>query len=200
MNEEPSTAGANQGLTDSPSPSAPRSRFPVHLPARLRGSPSRGIPELFHAWLPYVALALVPAIIVGVLVFALKGGGGTDRAAGVIDGFIRLGPSEEGTVQSFAGKLPPGFPADFPRYAGAKVVVSFLIQSQQGSNYFAILGTSDAPERVLSFYQDRLDKDPWQVEIARASDEFSGLRFSRPDNADVEGDVSVHRSDLDART
>ncbi len=156
------------------------------------------------SWWPLLALAVVPALIVGVLVFVLKDGGssgGGSGAAAIVDGFIQLSQSGDGSeVLSYEGKLPPDFPKDLPQYRGAKTVVSFAMHSDQGTTFFAVLSTGDSPEKVLDYYHGKLDADPWQVEIARTSEEFSGVRFSRPDNADVQGDISVRRSDLDKRT
>jgi hypothetical protein len=62
------------------------------------------------------------------------------------------------------------------------------------------MSTPDSASDVFSFYSDALDVDPWQVEIGRSSEEFTGLRFLRPDNIDITGDVSLHRSDLGEQT
>ncbi len=182
-------------MNQEPSQAEPEATSPSPRPH------TSGIPR----WLPYFALAVVPAVIVGLAVYASNGGGTSDggggNAAGIVDGFLRLGgDSSGGTIESFRGKTPPDFPKDIAAYPGAQPVVSFLIKSTDGTNYFVILGTSDTPDKVVAFYQQKLDAAPWQVEIGRSSADFDGIRFSRPDNADVQGDVSVHRSDLDART
>lgn len=156
-----------------------------------------GLPK----WLPYFLLAVVPAMLVGLIVYATAGnGGGGSDAAGVLDGFIRLGPSGGEGIESYAGNPPPGYPSDMPQYPGSKIIVSFLIRSDQGNSYFVVYQTSDATDKVLSYFQEHLDDDPWQVEVSQASPEFSGVQFTRPDDADVQGDVSVNRSEIDNRT
>jgi hypothetical protein len=152
-------------------------------------------------WLPLFLLAVVPAVIVGLVVFAVSGNSGSSgaSAAGAIDGFVRLGGST-GDIESFKKQTPPGWPKDLPAYPGSTLVVSFLIRSDQGNSYFVIYQTGDNPDAVLKYFQDKLDKDPWQVEVAQSSTDFTGVRFSRPDNADVQGDLSVNHSDLDNRT
>ena len=154
------------------------------------------------SWAPYLLVALVPALIVGALVYFLAGkdGGGGDSTVGILDGFIRLGPSSDDAVFTYEGKLPPNFPGDLPSYSGAKPVVSFAIGGEEGTSYFAVLGTSARPDEVYNFYLQALDKEPYQVEIARSGEDFTGLRFSRPDNPDVSGDVTIHRSEIDKRT
>ena len=162
------------------------------------GKQRSGIP----GWLLVIA-AIVPAVIVGIAVFFVAGGSEEEDpagAAGIVDGLMRLGQSDQSNISSYAGVLPPDFAADFPIYMGAEVVVSIAIGSEQGTGYLIVMSTPDPAGDVFTFYSDALDEEPWQVEIGRSSDEFTGLRFLRPDNIDVSGDVSLHRSDLGSRT
>jgi hypothetical protein len=179
---------------------APPETEPASAPGPEPAKPaakSGGLP----GWLPLVLLAVVPALVVGALVYALSSGGGDDEgSAGIVDGFLRLAPDENAQVDSFKGKAPPEFPSDFPLYADGKVVVSFQVMSDQGTNYFVVMTTKDSTEKVYNYYRGKLDDDPWQVEIGRTSDAFTGLRFLRPDNVDVSGDVTIHHSDLDNTT
>ena len=160
---------------------------------------ARGLPP----WLPMFALAVVPALIVGVLVFALAGGSdsGSKSVGGVLDFFFRQGSSPE-NVLSFEGEAPPNFPTDFPIYDGAKVFAGFQIIPEEGNgaSFYVILSTSDSIDDVYNSYIQAFDGDIWAVEIARSSDEFTGVRFTRPDDPDVSGDVTLHRSELDNRT
>jgi len=156
------------------------------------------------AWLPFLLLAVVPALVVGILVYVLagndSGGGGSTSGAGILDGFFRLGPSSDGDVTSFKDKLPPDFPKEFPLMSGEKVVASFQIVAKDSTNYFAVLSGPKTPDEIYDYYLGILDKDPWQIEVARAAKDFTGVRFSRPDNPDISGDVTVHHSDLDNKT
>jgi hypothetical protein len=150
-----------------------------------------------------VIAAIVPAVIVGAIVFFVASGGDDEdplAAAGIVDGLISMGQADQDNISSYAGELPPDFTTDFPMYTGAEIVVSIAIASEQGTGYLIVLSTPDSSSNVFTFYSDALDADPWQVEIGRSSDEFTGLRFLRPDNIDVSGDVSIHRSDLSEET
>jgi hypothetical protein len=152
---------------------------------------------------PIALLAIVPAVIVGLAVYLLAGGGSSndDRAASVIDGFIRFNPPEEGeTVTTYRNEFPPNFPAEFPEYSGADIVASFATASQQGTIYFAALSMSDAPDEVYQFFFENLDTEPWQVEYAQASDELTAIVFTRPDNPDIEGQVRIHRAEFGGDT
>jgi hypothetical protein len=150
--------------------------------------------------LPYFLLAAVPAIITGLIVYAVagNGGGGESEAAAVVDGLFRSGGSGD-EIQSFSGELPPGFPEDLPAYPGSKVIVSFLIRSEEGASYFVIYDSGDSVEEILSYFQERFDEDPWQVEGAISSEELRAVGFSRPDDADVQGNITVAESELSDR-
>jgi hypothetical protein len=186
--------------TSSPAPgpvadAGPTRRRPWN---RLRGE-GRSVPR----WAPLAALAIVPALLVGILVYVIAGnGGGSSSAAGIVDGLIRSGGCDDSTTTctSYNGRLPPNFLADFPIYSGADIVYSVSIASEQGTSYFVVLSTSADAAKVYQYYSAELDRTPWQVEIGRASDEFTGLRFSRPDNIDVSGDITIHDSKTDGRT
>ena len=175
---------------------APAAPDPAPAPVVER---KRGVP----AWLLVIA-AIVPAVIVGAIVFFVASGGDDEdepsAAAGIVDGLMRLGQADQSNIQSFAGTLPPDFAPEFPIYEGADVVVSIAIASEQGTGYLIVMSTPDPTSDVFAFYTDALDQEPWQVEIGRSSQEFTGLRFLRPDNIDISGDVSLHRSDLGERT
>ena len=152
------------------------------------------------SWLPYLLLAVVPAVIVGILVFVFAGGsddGGDGNAAGIVEGLLRLTPDSNTRVDSFKGELPPELPTDIPLYEMADPVVSFAIVTPNGTNYFIVLTTSDTADEVFSYYRSQLDADPWQVEIGQTGSDITGIQFTRPDNADVSGVITVHHSDLD---
>ncbi len=187
MNEETSTPEP-QASPESASPSV--SEPPANPPKSGRGLPS---------WLPYIALAIIPAVVVGALVFVLAGGstGSSGYAPGIVEGLLRLTPDSNTQVDSYKGELPPNLPAEIPLYVGADPVVSFAIVTPGGTNFFIVLTSDDPADDVFAFFRDELDKDPWQVEIGQSSSDVTGIQFSRPDNADVSGVITVHRSKLD---
>jgi hypothetical protein len=140
----------------------------------------------------------VPALVVGLVVYFFAGegdGSGDGDTADVLEALISGGG---GDTPSFRGKLPPGFPEDFPPYQNGEVTVSFLLESQQqgaGARYLVFIKTDDTAEEVYAYYTQELDKEPWQVEVARSSEDLTAMLFSRPDNPDIEGEVRVHQSD-----
>ena len=148
-------------------------------------------------WLPLALLAIVPALIVGLVVYFVAGqDGGSDNSAGVLEGFF----AGDGQTTSYQGEKPPEFPGEFPIYKGSEVIASFETVNEQGTSLLVILRTGGSVDDVYKFYTDQLDNAPWQIEVARSSAEFTGLRFVRSDNPDIEGQVAIHRSTLDNRT
>ena len=169
----------------------------VEAPEPGPASAGAGLPP----WLPLAALAVVPAVIVGLLVLVLAGGSGSGGSsgggAGVIDGFLSLRPNANQTVKTYKGQLPPDLPPEFPLYQNAKPLVSYAIITTENASYFSILTTSASVDDVFKFFTNALDTDPWQIEAGQSGLDVVGLRFSRPDNADISGVITIHRSDLD---
>lgn len=152
-------------------------------------------------WLLVFAAALIPAALVGAIVFFVaRGDGDSNNAAGIVDGLIRLGPSDQATITSYKDELPPEFSSEFPIYDDADVVVSIAIAGAGGTSYFIVLSADDTPENVYAYYAEALDTEPWQLGVGRSSDAFTGMQFFRPDNINVSGDITLHQSDLDGRT
>jgi hypothetical protein len=172
---------------------APLDAAPAIASAPARRGPPR--------WLPYLIVAIVPAVVVGIAVALLAGGGGDkDRSAAVIDGFVHSNGPSDSAVTSFRGQFPPGFPKDFPIFGGAKTVSSFLVASDEGRHYFAVLSTKATAVKVYDYYLGVMDKDPWQVSVATAGGEFTGMRFNNSSNPNVEGEVAIYKSTLDDLT
>jgi len=174
--------------------------------ARTRRSPATNFSNL-PPWLRLAAVAVVPAVVVGLVVFFVaRGSGGSSNdgslAGSIVDGFLRLGGdnTDSSSIHSFVKKLPPGYPGDLPSYPGSSLIASYSMDSGQGTTYFALYSSKDAVSRVQQFFSDRLDKDPWQLTAAQNSATSTGVRFSRPSDPDVDGSISVNRSDLDPRT
>ena len=164
---------------------------PPATPAKKSGVPRWGF---------FTLLAVLPALVVGILVFALSGGSEKDSNVAVLDGFVRRFSSAGGTVLPYVGETPPGFPDEFPVYGGAREVASFAVRSGQGTTYIVSFETPDSLGEVYLFYVEQLDLDPWQIQAAVSGIEFTGVQFSRPDSADVQGDLTISHTDLDGQT
>ncbi len=150
--------------------------------------------------MPFALFAVVPALVVGVLVFALYGGSDEDASIAGLDSLIlRYAPGGD-IATPFLGEAPPGFPEDFPSYSGVREVVSYAIRSPQGTTFIVVYDTSDSEEEVYAFFLEELDKGSWQVQAAVSGIDFTGMQFTRSDSADVQGDLAIRHTELDGRT
>jgi hypothetical protein len=62
------------------------------------------------------------------------------------------------------GKIPAGFPKDFPLYPGAKIEGNISgAENQAGKGFWLIMSTSDASDKVVAFYETNLPKNGWTV-------------------------------------
>jgi len=62
------------------------------------------------------------------------------------------------------GKIPTGFPKDFPLYPGAKVEGNISgVENQAGKGFWLIMTTADTSEKVSAFYETNLPKSGWIV-------------------------------------
>jgi hypothetical protein len=154
------------------------------------GRGSRGIPPIWLA-----VAALVPAIVVGAIVwFVASGGGGGDTTrtekdvANVVSAFSS---GQDGSVSTrYEGELPPGIP-DVPSYPGAKVVSSVVQIQGNDAAYLVIYDTTDDREKVASYLGDQFTADPWQIDAGQDSNESTLHQFSKIDDPDITGLVLV---------
>ncbi len=66
--------------------------------------------------------------------------------------------------------------------------------------YFIALDTSDPRADVASYYEEEVDKDPWQLEDAVSTKDLDVYRFSSVEDADITGAVVIARGQDDGRT
>jgi hypothetical protein len=170
---------------------------PPPPPATPASTGGRKLPS----WLPLIAAALIPAVLVGLIVFFVAGGseedGGSCNTA--LDGFVRLSLSQGEEIESSC-ELPQGFPDGLPVYDGATLDGGFAIKSAEGTTFIVAYSTDGEKSDVYKYYLEQMDEDPWQIELSREADDFTGMQFSRPDSADVQGSITISHSELDNRT
>ncbi len=62
------------------------------------------------------------------------------------------------------GKIPAGFPSDFPIYSGAKIEGNISgAENNAGKGFWLILSTSDASDKVITYYESNLPKNGWGI-------------------------------------
>ena len=139
------------------------------------------LPLLFVAWLATGVLALA---------FAGCGGGG-DQTERIVERLLTSGQEQDTQVRTFVGEMPSEMPWDVPRYPGSKILASFVLEQAGQSTYFIMLDSDDAAADVLNFYEGAFDEDPWQVEGFISGREAMAIQFSKIDDANVSGGLSV---------
>ncbi len=62
------------------------------------------------------------------------------------------------------GKIPSGFPKDFPLYPGAKIEGNISgAENQAGKGFWLMLSTTDDAAKVSAYYETNLPKNGWTV-------------------------------------
>ncbi len=62
------------------------------------------------------------------------------------------------------GKIPTGFPKNFPLYPGAKVEGNISgAENKAGKGFWLILSSTDTGEKVSAWYEEQLPKNGWNV-------------------------------------
>lgn len=153
------------------------------------------------------ALAIVPAIVVGALVWlvvavVMGGGGGASRAQRDVGNVLNVfSQGQSGAVVTrYEGTLAPGFPADIPTYPGSKIIASVVQVADGDANYLVVYDTSASRSDVGEFLAGAFAEDPWQLDAGQNGDASTLHRFSKIDDPDVTGIALSAESDGDSLT
>jgi hypothetical protein len=126
-------------------------------------------------------------------------GGGNEDAETVIERFLGLGQEPGSTIDVTLGGVPSDLPSGLPEYPGSSLLGSTVSESQGEKGYTVLRETSDPPEQVFLFYEEALEKDPWQIVLSTSVEGFAALQFSKIDDANLLGGVIVQSAE-DGRT
>jgi hypothetical protein len=146
-------------------------------------------------WLWLAVAAIVPALIVGLMVWFLAPGGGSGDTArtekDVANVVSAFSSGQDGSISTrFEGETPPGIP-DVPTYPGAKVVSSVLQIRGDDAAYLVIYDTKDDRDKVAAYLGDQFKEDPWQIDAGQDSNESTLHQFSKIDDPDITGLVLI---------
>ena len=157
-------------------------------------------------------LVLTAALIaVGV---ACSGGGETDTAS-LIHRLLQASTSDQGgELETFVGKLPDSLPVKPPQYPGSKLIVSSRQRAATATTpapdasgnisqpllYLIVLDTADSRAKVFNYYEDALERDPWQIASTFSTEDVDTLQFSDVSDPDITGVVTIARGGKDNRT
>lgn len=155
-------------------------------------SPGQGR-GLAPIWL--AVAAIVPAIVVGAIVWFVASSGGagdTGRTEKDVANVVNVFSSGQGGRVSirYEGELPPGIP-DVPTYPGARVVSSVLQIRGADAAYLVVYDTKDDADKVAAYLRDQFKTDPWQVDAGQDSNESTLHQFTKIDDPDISGLVLV---------
>ena len=153
-----------------------------------------GVPLLIAA-----VATIVPAAIVGVLVWLLAssgGGSGSSRLGADVTTLLNaFSQGQPGTTTTrYEGTLAPGFPGDIPSYPGAKVLSSVSVLSGEDAGYLVIYDTKDSRDKVASLFGSKFSDDPWQIDGGQDGRETTVHQFSKINDSNVTGFVLVAAS------
>lgn len=150
-----------------------------------------------------VAAAIVPAVIVGLLVWfiASSGGSGNDRVNADVSNIVNAFSQSSDTASTrYEGKLAPGYPTEVPTYPGARLLSSIVQISGEDASYFVIYDAKASRQNVATYFADKFAADPWQIEVAQDGHDSSLHRFSKIDDPNIAGLVLAAESDKDELT
>ncbi len=102
----------------------------------------------------------------------------------------RVTVTDENQEISFesGGKLPEGFPKDFPIYPGATLVSSFSAKGENGDGLSVVWETGDPFAKVAEFYKKGLEDGSWTIV---SSYEKQGSLTSTFKKGETEGFVGI---------
>lgn len=69
-------------------------------------------------------------------------------------------------VRESQGKLPLGFPEEFPIYKGAELIKALKTVSEEGKSFHVILETSDGQSVVAEYYERSLPENGFDIEAS----------------------------------
>jgi hypothetical protein len=126
--------------------------------------------------------------LLGLLAAASACGGGDDVEVTL--------PGGDGEVKvTTGGDLPDEFPDDFPIFQDANLTGSIRGEQEGQSGFFVTWETDASAEEVTDFYKEALDKDPWKTAGVFSSGDGALISFTRVDNEDFGGGVTVSGAD-----
>ncbi len=144
-------------------------------------APKKGLPRMAK----FAIGCLLVVTILGVLVSLFAGAVAKKLISGVIsqktgvetniddiqNGKLTFTDPKTGAkLDVGTNKIPDDFPKDFPVYPGSKVTSSLSgNQNGEGNGFWLTLSTSDAPEKVTSYYETNLKVSGWSADSTQGS-------------------------------
>jgi hypothetical protein len=196
--EQPVENGADAAIDDATTEGRVREWAAVGDPPPERG--------LIIKPLVLAAAIVLPAIIVGVLVWFIAMATGPENkarlsadVANVLNAFSQ-GSSSGSIASRYEGETPPLYPSSVPAYPGAGVVSSVMQVTGNDASYLVIYDTKDSRQKVADYFAKMLSAGPWQVDAAQEGRDSTVRQFTKTDDANLRGLVLAAESKQDDRT
>jgi hypothetical protein len=152
-------------------------------------------PQGLHGSRRFLLAGLVLVALGAGLIAALGcGGGSNSKAESVIGKLLEVGQNPGTDTQVLVDKLPPDLPDGLPSYPGSSLLGS-TITTSGGTKSLGVLSESGDPvDKVYTFYEQELDKDPWTVEISSFPSQAAGVQFTSASDPNLVGAVVIQAS------
>lgn len=139
---------------------------------------------------------IMVVLAAGLLLFACQSSGSSNKkAAEIVKQVLQISQGTDAEIAVYVNRLPPGLPAGFPIYQRARIISSFRILDKDGENFFILATAQDEPDKVYAYYEEQLDKSPWQLQGATNSEDVTAVRFTKTDDPIIEGTVVINRGE-----
>ena len=121
-----------------------------------------------------LAAVLALLFVIAPLVASACGGGGEEKPVATAE-------------------LPEGFPNDFPTFEKASLTAATRASTPQGEGFVVQWVTEESTDKVRSFYEKELAKEPWQVDnVQEIPDQpVTVIAFARRSNRQEAGTVAI---------
>ena len=208
MPDETPTGDPAGGQPDQPVEAAPAIDAEMTVVDDGEGEDGATPPERGLRITPIVLAAAIvmPAIVVGLLVWAIAVATGPENksrvtadVANVLNAFSQ-GSSSGSIASRYEGETPPLYPSSVPVYPGAGIVSSVMQVTGQNASYLVIYDTKDSRQKVASYFATEFSAEPWQVDAAQDGRDSTVRQFSKTDDPNLRGLVLAAESKQDDRT
>ena len=174
------------------------------MPEDKQSSKNKGLPKpakfAIGCLVVFAVLGVLASLFAGAVAKKLIGGAITQKTGvqtnldDIQNGKLSFTDPKTGAkLDVGTNKIPDNFPGDFPIYPGTKVTSSL-----SGQGFWLTLSTTDAPEKVISYYQTSLKANGWSADTTTGSGVGTNWAVSK---GDLSGYITVERAkDADETT
>ena len=137
-----------------------------------------------------------PALLFAVLALTLVtgtacGGGSDENARKAIERLMEIGQNPGVATKVTFGGLPVGLPAGLPMYPGSTLMASTVTTGGGQTGYGVLRDTGDPLDKVVQYYEQGLDTDPWLITVSTSPKDAAEIQFTGANDPNVAGAVII---------